>query len=174
MEYILYQNRAYKQVSISIRPDAEFNDILLILNSLEFKECKQNEEQIIFAILELLNNSLRAHREKNIYECIRLIFRAEKKKLYISISDWGGGFDPNRLPYSIDEEPDNIDTNNEVFHQYRAKFNYLRFGIGLYVVKKTFSTFDLYFIDKQKQRVTWESGQAAGTCVELSIGTNNE
>lgn len=170
---IIFNNKTYKKININIKPQAEFNDILLVLNELHFEGYEDQEEQIIFAILELLNNSLRAHREKGIDKNILLMFHLQPSQLIITLQDWGGGFDPDNLPYELKEDVRNIDTNNDIFQQYREKFNYLRFGIGLYVVKKTFSTFDLYFIDNQKRKVTWESGLTAGTCVELTLGLEN-
>jgi light-regulated signal transduction histidine kinase (bacteriophytochrome) len=171
--YIKYKDTLYKRVNIRIDPTVEFNDILFTLNSLGFKDCEANAEQVTFALLELINNSLRAHREKNITHSIHLIFEALDDCLHIIVQDWGGGFDPQQLPYELFQDPSSIDTNNAIFQRYRENHNYLRFGMGIYVVKKTFETFNLYFIDEKENRVNWESGKTAGTLVELTIGHNN-
>ena len=170
---IIYKNKSYKKLRINIKPTAEFNDILIVLNEVHFEGYEDFEEQIIFAILELLNNSMRAHREKSVDDNIRLSFRLMSPMLHIVVQDWGGGFDPSSLPYELKENAEKIDTNSEIFQRYREKYNYLRFGIGLYVVKKTFSSFNLYFVDKNNRKVSWESGNTAGTCIELTLGTNN-
>lgn len=174
IRYITFRGKAYRTIKLNIDPQAQFNDILLVLNTLRFNSVSINEEQIIFAILELINNSLRAHREKKKKEKITVIFHVKNNYLYIKIQDWGGGFDPSALPYDISENPDSIDTNSEVFHEYRETHGYKRFGIGLYVVKKTFHWFTLYFIDENYTPVEWDSGEAAGTCIELSIGNKDE
>jgi sensor histidine kinase regulating citrate/malate metabolism len=170
IKYITFRGKAYRTIKLYIHPNAQFNDILLVLNSLRFNNVGINEEQIIFAILELINNSLRAHREKKKNEKISVIFHVKNNYLYIKIQDWGGGFDPSALPYDISDNPEHIDTNSDVFHEYRETHGYKRFGIGLYVVKKTFHKFTLYFIDENHSQVDLESGKTAGTCIELGIG----
>ncbi len=174
IHYIRFRGKAYRKITLYIHPHAQFNDILLVLNSLRFNHDSINEEQIIFAILELINNSLRAHRENHKKEKITVLFSVKNNYLYIKIQDWGGGFDPSALPYDISENPDHIDTNSDVFHEYREAHSYKRFGIGLYVVKKTFHSFKLHFIDENHSRVEWESGKTAGTCIELHIGNEDE
>lgn len=174
--YIRYREKMYRAVRLHIRTDSDFNDILNELNELVIPEAPISGEQIIYAILELINNSLRAHKEKSIRKKILAEFSiTSDMHLQITIQDWGGGFDTSGLPYDLNGDPDSVDTNSETFQNYREEHGYMRFGIGLYVVKKTFDSFHLYFIDEDRNPVSWESGKAAGTCIELQLfGKNGE
>ena len=169
VEYILFREAKYRTVRLRIYPFADFSDILKTLNQMEFPELPISSEQIIYAILELLNNSLRAHKEKNVQDQILTQFTMKDKKLHITIQDWGGGFDISSLPYNLDSEMDSIDTNNDDFQDYRERHGYIRFGIGLYVVKKTFTSFDLSFTDREGNRTDYDTGLARGTRIELTL-----
>lgn len=169
-KYIEYRGKKYRSVRLHIRTDADFNDILTELNEINFVSAPLSSEQIIYAILELINNSLRAQKERDVKKKLLTQFSiTESNALYIKIQDWGGGFDTKKLPYDLEGGTDSVDTNSETFQEYREEHGYMRFGIGLYVVKKTFSSFHLYFIDKELQPVPWESGKAEGTCIELKL-----
>jgi signal transduction histidine kinase len=174
--YIRYRGKKYRSIRLHIRTDAEFNDILQELNEIELADIPISSEQIMYAILELINNSLRAQKEKRTRKKILSEFSlAGEGGLFIKIRDWGGGFDISKLPYDLSSSTDDVDTNSETFQNYREEHGYMRFGIGLYVVKKTFDSFKLYFIDEELQQVQWESGEARGTCIELQLkGTSLE
>lgn len=169
IEHIMFRDKKYRSVRLHIRPYADFSDILKVLNMIEFPSASMSGEQVMYAVLELLNNSLRAHKEKEIEREILTEFSVTDGKLYIKVRDWGGGFDTSNLPYNLHEDVDNINTNDESFQEYREHHGYIRFGIGLYVVRKTFSTFNLYFIDEREFPADWESGKVQGTCIELTM-----
>ena len=173
-DYIQYRGKKYRKVRLHIRTDADFNDILHELNEIELYGAPISSEQIIYAILELINNSLRAQKERNISKKILTEFSlSNENSLFIKIQDWGGGFDVSKLPYDLSSSTDEVDTNSETFQNYREEHGYMRFGIGLYVVKKTFDSFHLYFINEDLQPVRWESGQAEGTCIEMKLHTDS-
>jgi anti-sigma regulatory factor (Ser/Thr protein kinase) len=173
-EYIRYRGKKYRSVRLHIRTDADFNDILKELNEIELADVPISSEQIMYAILELINNSLRAQKEKRVRKKIFSEFSlAEDDRLFITIRDWGGGFDIAKLPYDLSASAEDVDTNSETFQNYREEHGYMRFGIGLYVVKKTFDSFKLYFIDEKLKPVRWESGKARGTCIELQLKVNS-
>jgi len=169
VEYLIFCGKNYKTVRLHIQSDADFNDILTELNEIEIATIEISSEQIMYAILELINNSLRAHKEKNVDKKILTQFSADDGNLYIKIQDWGGGFDISGLPYDLNELIDNVDTNSETFQEYREEHGYMRFGIGLYIVKKTFDSFRLFFIDENLKPAVWESGNVKGTNIELIL-----
>jgi sensor histidine kinase regulating citrate/malate metabolism len=172
IEHITFREKNYRTVRLHIRPKADFSDILKVLNSIDFSFDSMSGEQVMYAVLELLNNSLRAHKEKEIRKDILTEFSVRDNSLHIKVQDWGGGFDISKLPYDLYENVDTINTNNESFQEYREHHGYIRFGIGLYVVRKTFSSFNLFFIDEQEQPAKWDSGNVRGTCIELTLGDN--
>ncbi len=165
--YIEYDKKRYRKLTFHIAPSTDFQKILAQLNKLRFADCKITQEQLIYAVLELLNNSLRAHRERRQNLPIHLYFLSEKKGYEVYLQDWGGGFDPSRLPYDINEEADNIDIHDECFEAYRNKHEHTRFGMGLYLAKRTFNDFKLYFIDEDGMETSWEGETCAGTVVQL-------
>ncbi|MEW5816339.1 MAG: ATP-binding protein [Spirochaetota bacterium] len=170
IQHIEFRKKPYRRLKINIKPIAEFNEILHILNCINFPGLTVNTEHVIYAILELINNSLRAHREKKVERSIKVVLQNSEGRLQILIQDWGGGFDPSKLPYDLNCNPEEIDMNSPVFQAYREKHGYKRFGIGIYVVKKTFTSFRLYFINGAMQEVEWGNGRIAGTCIELTLG----
>ncbi len=165
--YIEYGKKRCKRLVIRISPNSDFQDILSQLNSIRFADCRLTSEQIIYAILELLNNSLRAHRERSHDLPIYLHFSADGDFLEIYLQDWGGGFDTSRLPYKLYEEVEKIDIHDERFESYRNNYHNKRFGLGLYLAKKTFHEFSLHFIDEDGLETDWETGKSAGTVITL-------
>jgi anti-sigma regulatory factor (Ser/Thr protein kinase) len=155
-----------------INSNADFNKLLSVLNTIEINGVSMQSEHITYAVLELLNNSMRAHRENNIDKKIRTEFTLSDRTLSIFIQDWGGGFDPSVLPYDLNGDPNDIDMHGQEFQQYREEHGYKRFGIGMLIVKKTFDHFKIYFIDEEMNPVTWDSGKVSGTCIELGLGEN--
>jgi len=137
------------------------------MNEIDFIGSDISSEHIIYAVLELLNNSLRAHKDKQIEEPILLKFRVCPTGFEICIQDWGGGFDISGLPYDLYSDPAEIDIHSNSFESYRINNNYQRFGLGLYLAKKTFPYFTLNFFDTQKQEIQWSPDTAAGTQIRL-------
>jgi anti-sigma regulatory factor (Ser/Thr protein kinase) len=169
--HLFFRGKRYRKISFIIKRDADFGEILNLLSSIEFEgvELPLKAEQIAFAVLELINNSLRAHREKGVEEPVRLRFAGKDSGVHIQVQDWGGGFDTSRLPYDLNTSPEEIDTNADQFQEYRENHGYLRFGIGLYVAKRTFDRFALYFIDEELNEVQWGEDRCRGTQIELEI-----
>jgi sensor histidine kinase regulating citrate/malate metabolism len=172
MRYIEYKQKNYRKLILNIAPDTEFNAILKVLNRLTFHGIQLNSDHIIFAVLELVNNSLRAHREKGINDRLRLEMGFNSDTLKIKIEDRGRGFDPARLPYKLDGDAEEVDLNSPDFQAYREKHGYLRFGMGLYLAKKTFSAFNLYFLDNELKPSEWGCSEIVGTCIELDYLEN--
>ena len=165
--YIQYEKKRYKKLSFRIFPSTDFQQILSKLNNVSFSHSSLTPEQIIYAVLELINNSLRAHREKEHDLPIYLRFAVEENGYEVYMQDWGGGFDVSNLPYDLNEDTEHINIHDENFEQYRLEHNHQRFGLGLFLAKKTFTHFNLYFIDEDGMETTWESGNTAGTVIHL-------
>lgn len=167
---IVYRDKAYRKLKLNISPQAKFNSILSTVNELDFPGSPVKSEHIVYAILELINNSLRAHRERNETSPIIVEFAVSPPCLSIDIVDQGGGFNPEHLPFSLSEDPDKVDLDADQFQEYRRQNDYKRFGMGFYIVKKTFQTFELSFYDQGGNPVPWEHDGVLGTRINLSLG----
>lgn len=165
--YIEYRNTKCKKLVFRISPQTPFQQILAKLNAIEFVGCSIASEHITYSVLELLNNSLRAQREKKKLEPILLKFEELQNGFNIYLRDWGGGFDINTLPYDINTRIEEINIHNEDFEQYRQTHDYLRFGLGLYLARKTFPYFSISFINTFEESVEWNPEKTAGTVIEL-------
>jgi anti-sigma regulatory factor (Ser/Thr protein kinase) len=166
--YFDFQSKQSDQVTVSIHPTADFREILQTLESIHFPDFVSDAENIKYAVLELISNSLRAHRENKVDKQVIAVFRAADTKVDIEVKDFGGGFDPGSLPYPLEAAPESIDETSEAFDEYQKKHKYLRFGMGLLVTKKTFPFFQVIFFDEKEQQVQWGEREVIGTVIRLS------
>ena len=166
--YFDFQSKQSDQVTVNIHPKADFREVLQTLESIHFPDFIGNAENIKYAVLELISNSLRAHREKNVDKQVIAVFRAADTKVDIEVKDFGGGFDPNRLPYPLEAPVESIDQTSDAFDEYQKKHKYLRFGMGLLVTKKTFPFFQVIFFDEEEQPVQWGESKVIGTVIRVS------
>lgn len=58
---------------------------------------------------------------------------------------------------------------SDQFSSYRQRHAGSRFGMGIYVAKKTFRDFHLGFVDASSQPCPWFSGKVKGTVIELGL-----
>ena len=166
--YFDFRSKQGDQVIVNIHPKADFREVLQTLESIRFPEFVRNVENIKYAVLELISNSLRAHREKQVDRQIMAVFRATDTKIEVEVKDFGGGFDPRCLPYALEAPPESIDQASDAFELYQKKHNYLRFGMGLLITKKTFPFFQVVFFDENEQPVKWGGGVVVGTVIRVS------
>ena len=166
--YFDFQSKQSEQVTVNIHPETDFREILQTLESIRFPDFITNAENIKYAVLELISNSLRAHREKKVDKQVIAVFRAKDTKVDIEVKDFGGGFDPKNLPYPLEAPPETIDQTSDAFEEYQEKHKYLRFGMGLLVTKKTFPFFQLSFFDEEDKPVQWGETEVIGTVVRVS------
>ena len=166
--YFDFQDKQSEQVTVNIHPKAEFREVLQTLESIQFPDFVTNAENIKYAVLELISNSLRAHREHRVDRQVIAVFRAQDSRVDVEVKDFGGGFDPKLLPYELEAPPETIDQTSEAFEEYQEKHRYLRFGMGLLVTKKTFPLFQVIFFDKQEQPVRWGEETVIGTIIRVS------
>jgi anti-sigma regulatory factor (Ser/Thr protein kinase) len=160
-----------RTIRLTVSPHADFRQVIQILGDIRIPPTQVSDEHIRFAILELLNNSIRAHREKNESRSILVDMTAAAERLVVAIRDFGGGFDPKRLPYELDADPATLDLQSPAFADYQKRNGYKRFGMGIYVAKKTFNDFRLVFLDTQDRPAPWSAGTVVGTLINLAVQT---
>ncbi|QEN08050.1 ATP-binding protein [Oceanispirochaeta crateris] len=176
MGYIKHNGKKYKSIRLRISRFTDFSQILeefhhIVINGVNDKKL----ENIRYALLEIINNSVRAHKEKNENKEIILKMMLEEEELIIKISDHGGGFDKKMLPYDLDQNIKDIDINNQDFLKYRERYGFNRFGMGLFMTKKTFDAFILKFIESDGSlNDEFKEGRTIGTCIELRSNIKNE
>lgn len=170
LDALFYKEARFKVIRLHIHPHSDMRTVLKTMDSIRFPNFGVSANNIRYAVLELLNNSLRAHRENGVSKRIRVLFQVNDERFRVSVKDFGGGFDLQDLPYSIQANPEEIDPNSKEFIEYREVNHFLRFGLGLYVVKKTFHTVKITFFDNRGLPVTWEKGKTVGTLVNLELG----
>ena len=168
---LLLNGRESKYVRLAVSPQADFRDIIHTFDAIEIPPTRVSVDNIRFAILELVNNSLRAHREKGESRDILIDLSLADGRLFIAIRDFGGGFNPKKLPYELEADPRSLDLHSSPFQEYQRKNGYKRFGMGIYVAKKTFDDFRLVFLDERDMPVPWTEGRIIGTLITLSLRT---
>jgi light-regulated signal transduction histidine kinase (bacteriophytochrome) len=160
-----YRKKTYNRITIKIQPQMEFKKILDTLEDITLPEMGSKQQNLKYAVLEMVNNSIRVHREHEINEPIHITIDHRGATLTIEVRDFGPGFDPEILPYSLNDDPEEIDLKSQAFLEYRERNNYLRFGMGLYVVRKTFPVFELTFLNEEGHTIQWEPGKVSGTSI---------
>jgi LytS/YehU family sensor histidine kinase len=169
MPNIVYRDAQKTAIRFLIRPSTPFQEILKSFSEIHFPDTEIADEQICFAILELVSNSIRAHMERKSEESVIVEFRCEEATLKVGIQDSGGGFDPKGLPYSFDEPVTSLDLMSPAFVSYRERHDFQRFGMGLVAVRKIFPRFKLAFIDNELKPVDWPSNLIVGTRIDLEL-----
>ena len=165
-----FKGKPFRRIRLNIRPKVEFKQILDTLEDLTLPQTNVKSQDIKYAILEMVNNSIRAHRDNKIEEPLTVTFEYANPELTIAVVDKGPGFNPQVLPYSLDDDPNDLDLKSDSFDEYRKKHNYKRFGMGLHLVRKTFSSFELSFLNSDGQFVEWKEGKIRGTCIKVGAG----
>ncbi len=166
--YLEYDQQRTLDLSLRFDPRREFREIVDAVRSVRLPPTAVNDELIAFSVLELLSNSVRAHRERGIDEEVNLRYSVGEDSLSIEILDSGRGFDPSRLPYSLEDPPETVDTVSQRFTEYRAAYGNGRFGMGLLAARRTFPVFNLTFVDKTLQPCPWFSGLVRGTRIQVA------
>lgn len=172
--YLEFRERQYQDLSLGFAPNREFREIVDAVRSIRLPPVAVNAELAAFSVLELLSNSIRAHRERGIREEVVVRYVLREDSLEIEILDSGRGFDPSRLPYRLDEPPGLVDPSSPAFAEYRITHGNGRFGMGLLAARRTFPVFSLTFVDKVKRPCPWFSGMVRGTRVLLSAPLASE
>ena len=162
--------RQSRTIRLTVSPQADFRQVIHTLESIGMPPTRVSDEHIRFAVLELLNNSIRAHQEKAEPRDIVVDITVDEERLVVAIRDFGGGFDTKRLPYDLGQDPAQLDLHSPEFEEYQKRNGYKRFGMGIYVARKTFDDFRLVFLDVNDRPSPWTPGQTAGTLITLSLG----
>ena len=170
IDSLALRGRRCRQLRLNIHPAAEYRKVLDVLNSLDLPASVGNPENVKFAVLELISNSLRAHRERRVEERVLTVMRCEDGRLTVTIRDFGGGFDPYSLPYDLEGEVQAVDPNGSRFQEYQKRNKFQRFGMGLLVARRVFPSFSLVFMDAAGRQVRWGEGAVSGTFIRMSTG----
>lgn len=170
MHLLKYKTDSYKNLIFNISDNAPLNAILKCINIVESGISCELQEHIFYSIMELVNNSLRAQKLLNIIDKpIKLKFTTTEKTLIISISDSGGGFDINELPYNILEPVKLIDQQGPSFQAYREKYEYKRFGMGILTARKLFDHFSIAFLNNGVIGDEYLKGKTEGTVITMGV-----
>lgn len=166
--YIVYRSERLSALSLAFDPGQEFRSIVDQFGEIAYPDLRLNPELVSFAILELVSNSIRAHKERGIADEVQVTLAMEEGEFRVTVTDSGRGFDPGRLPYDLDAPAETVDVMSEAFLEYRERYGSTRFGMGLYVAKKTFPRFRLRFVDGGGNSCPWYSGMVKGTRIDLA------
>ena len=158
-----------RRIRLSVSPDADFRSVLHALDSIEVPLPPLSYENVRFAILELVRNSISAHRDANEQRDILVELSCIRGTFGVTVRDFGGGFDPRKLPYRLEASPSSLDLTSRNFVEYRNRNGQRKFGIGISIAKKTFDRFRLEFLDKRDMPVPWIEGRIMGTRVTAEI-----
>ncbi len=160
-----------RSVRLAVSPRADFRQVIHTFDAIAMPRTRVSVENIRFAILELVNNSLRAHRERGEERDILVSMTVAAGRFSVAIRDFGGGFDPGRLPYRLDDDPAGLDLHSPPFEEYQKRNGYKRFGMGIIVAKKTFDSFHLQFLDERDMPSPFVPGRIVGTLITLELPT---
>jgi anti-sigma regulatory factor (Ser/Thr protein kinase) len=173
-ESLQMNGKQSRTIRLSVNPHADFREVIQTLEAIVLPPVRVNEEHVRFAVLELLNNSIRAHKEKGESRDISIDLTISDGKLVVQIRDFGGGFDTAKLPYGLEDDPSRLDLHSEAFEEYQKRNGFKRFGMGIYVAKKTFDDFRLVFLDERDQPMAWTAGKTTGTLITVSVGARSD
>lgn len=170
-ESLEMEGKRSRTIHLAVSPEADFRAVIQALESIVLPPVPVSQEHLRFAVLELLNNSIRAHRERQEPRDIQLALAVADGRLLVSVRDFGGGFDTHALPYDVSADPSRLDLHSPEFEDYQKRNGFKRFGMGIYVAKKTFDEFRLEFLDQDGQPMPWEKGKTEGTLITLAVST---
>jgi hypothetical protein len=154
---------------LKISPQSQFCSVVREFEKLEYPNTDMPNEQISFALLELISNSMRALNERKSDEPIIVDIWTDERVLMFTVSDKGGGFDPASLPCPLDADVDSVNVMSSDFGAYRQRCDFKRFGIGLVAVRKFFPIFELKFVDNENNEVAWPSTSIVGTIISIGL-----
>jgi anti-sigma regulatory factor (Ser/Thr protein kinase) len=166
--------RECRTIRVKVDPTADFRRIIHTFDSIELPKLPIDSENLKFTILELVNNSIRAHKERGEAREIIIDLTLIGGRLNVTVRDFGGGFDPRLLPYPLDADPSGLDIRSPSFLEYQERNGYKRFGMGIYLAKKTFDNFRLIFLDARDIPVSWDTGRAVGTLIRVDVRTRED
>jgi len=164
MQYLIYKENCYTNLTIKFPPQLTGADFFRILELMEFPLKPSDVVLFKYALTEFVTNSIRALREKNLLKDVLIEFVIAGNFVKCCITDFAGGFDLAKLPININDENINFDILSREFQEYRERHGYNRFGIGLCSARMALDAFRLVFIDENVCEVPWRGeGSVAGT-----------
>lgn len=172
MHHILINEKEYKHINFNINCKSELGSIFSKISEMDIPDLTIEKDVFLDSIIELINNSICAHNENNITDPVQIRFSIENEDLHITVKDRGKGFDIKELPFNLNDPISAIDINGKNFQIYREKYNYKRFGTGLFNAKKTFDGFQLEFYNDSGKIISKDSLQKEGTIIKLVLKSN--
>jgi anti-sigma regulatory factor (Ser/Thr protein kinase) len=166
--------RKSRTIRVKVSPSADFRGVLHAFDSIEIPPTRVGPENLRFAILELINNSIRAHREHADDRDILIDLTVTSERLHIAVRDYGGGFDPTLLPYDLSADPKTLDIHMKSFQDYQTRNGFKKFGMGIYLAKKTFDHFQLIFLDENDTPTPWSPGGIVGTLIRIDLAIGED
>ncbi|MEM5947983.1 ATP-binding protein [Spirochaetia bacterium 38H-sp] len=157
------------RIKLSIHAGAKITEVFALLKKIEMNGFEEESQSIVYALIELISNSLRAQRSKKVNIPVQLIMEIKDNTFLAMIKDHGGGFDPGKLPYDISMPAEKIDTQSHEFKEYREKTNNKHFGLGIYIAKKIFDKLSISFFDGEETQTKTYSPSIQGTIIKCSL-----
>jgi anti-sigma regulatory factor (Ser/Thr protein kinase) len=172
MSWLNFDSCVGNRLELAFPHDIDIKGILTTFEALRIPGTANTDERIVFALIELISNSLRAQKERAAADPVLVEIGVDGSRLMADVSDHGGGFDPDKLPFSLDVPVEGIDLMAEPFAQYRLRHGLARFGMGLVFARRVFSDFSLEFVDGSGNRRAWPSAEIVGTRIRLGMALN--
>ena len=166
---LLFRQKKFSKCTFDIFPTADFQEVIDTLDELSFPNLAKSKDHIVYAILELISNSIRAHKERSIAKSLNLQFIYDTEGLIVTLKDHGGGFDTSKLPYDFFKPIEEVDINSDSFQSYREENGYQRFGMGLVIARKTFHSLRLSFYNEDEEFSAWRPTETVGSKFVLSV-----
>lgn len=167
--YLRIGEKKLSRIRLTIHPGATVTEVFSLLRKVEIVGLPHSPQTIIYAVLELVSNSLRALSKKVDPAPVYVTLAFKDGSFTAEVRDEAGGFDPSTLPYDINLPVDRIDIESKAFHAYREANGNRHFGLGLYIAKKVFDRLEIHFFDGTGNEVPWDAQEKHGTLIRGSI-----
>ena len=123
-----------------------------------------------YALIEVVMNAVRASAERDAEGPVVAEVWFDPGKVHMMVADEAGGFDLGDLPYDFSADPYSVDPTAKEFAEYRVRYEYTRFGLGLLMVRRAVEGFRLAFVDRSGQEAPWRGvGSVAGTRISFAL-----
>lgn len=168
MTIVHRRHRNFLFWDILIPSNTTFNKIITEIHTLSLPIQFPVMSHIHSALLEVIHNAVRAHREQGISDEVSVKITVYHEELSIIITDKGGGFNLESLPCSA-ESP--IDINKIQSH--RKQYHHRRFGMGLIMVQRIFPSFSIHFYNEKENDIPYIPNKVVGTRIFMGNTHNS-
>lgn len=156
-----------KSLTLKFNKDSKEHSAMNFINNNflipDYYNIDEEQKKLYYlGIHELINNSIRASKEKNINIPISLEIKYEMDKIIIKIIDYAGGFDVEGTCFGK-----HLQSAGKEHCEYIEKTH--RGGMGLKMASKIFDSFKIIFLDRNKKPSNFIEGQIEKTIIKLTI-----